>query len=322
MSNPSENQLNDVETAPVVYPSMIMRACALVGEHGLFRSKMPSEHAAVLDRIIKIVDCNNVRKGIFARRATLAAMSSRSEHQVKRALAWLEANGVITRCKLAHAGNRGSTSHIYFTERALNMLQLSLPTPAELKPSILKRTVSENGDVQYSRTGLVKVGKVRLPADLAELVSQGGLKGPAVLKLMLLAKKAGQRLSDVLSAVRKYITGLTGGRLFAYLKAAATGKRSIAKELAEKAEVEQMNKERQAAEQAKRAAQIEQDRIAGEMNRAKGAVISGLSIARLGDLLINWIAKGKGREGANINDKLFRSSLRGMTEAELLGQGL
>jgi putative MATE family efflux protein len=54
----------------------------------------------------------------------------------------------------------------------------------------------------------------------------------------------------------------------------------------------------------------------------RGAAISGLSIARLGDLLINWIAKGKGREGANINDKFFRSSLRGMTEAELLGQGL
>ena len=120
-----------------VCPAMIMRACALVEKHDLFRSQMPSGHAAVLDRIIKIVDCNDMRRGIYARRATLAAMSSRSEHQVKRALAWLEANGVITRCKLAHAGNRGSTSQIYFTDRALDMLQLSLPTPAELKTTIL-----------------------------------------------------------------------------------------------------------------------------------------------------------------------------------------
>lgn len=332
MTDP-KNALSMGETA-VVYPAMIMRACALIHEHQTFRS-MPGEFGAILDRLIKLVDCNDIRKGIFARRETLAKMAGRSMNQVKRALAWLEANGVITRNKRAHAGNRGSTSDIYFTPRVLDMLQLSVPTPSELKPGVvkpvIKREVLETGEVKYSRAPWVKVGKVRLPADLTGLVTHGGITGPGVLRLMALARKFGKSLSDVLAACQKRFKeiemagrSLAGRSLFVYLKKAATGERrseaDIAKDLAAQAEAERVHQAKLAQEHKRRKAEAEADKLVGQANLSKGALIKSLSRARLEQLLADWVSKSPGRAGTNTENKLFLGSLRGMSEAELVGR--
>ena len=79
----------------------------------------------------------------------------------------------------------------------------SSPTP--------QRTIREKSD-------FVRVGKVFLPSDLAWMCTTG-LSAFAVLKLMKTAQSAQQKLSDVVAASRKYLNGLPGQQLYAYLQA-------------------------------------------------------------------------------------------------------
>ena len=58
-----------------------------------------------------------------------------------------------------------------------------------------------------------------LPRDLTWLVKEQGMNCSGVLHLMKLAGKTKQRLSNVVAATRKYLQGLEGRELFAYIRA-------------------------------------------------------------------------------------------------------
>lgn len=68
------------------------------------------------------------------------------------------------------------------------------------------------------RRGFVQFGHVKIPADLTWLVENLGMRATGVLQLMGLAKQANQTLSEVVSAVKKYLTDLDGREAYAYLR--------------------------------------------------------------------------------------------------------
>ena len=68
------------------------------------------------------------------------------------------------------------------------------------------------------RRGFVQFGHVKIPADLTWLVENLGMRATGVLQLMGIAKKANQTLSDVVTAVSKYLVDLDGREAYAYLR--------------------------------------------------------------------------------------------------------
>jgi hypothetical protein len=79
-------------------------------------------------------------------------------------------------------------------------------------PPAVKPLASSSG-------AFVQFGAMKVPADLAWLVNDQGLKPSGVLQLMKRARLAQQRLSDVVAATRQYLQGLQGRSLYAYLRA-------------------------------------------------------------------------------------------------------
>ena len=63
----------------------------------------------------------------------------------------------------------------------------------------------------------VKIGKFRIPADLAWLIHDQNLAPTGLLSLMSQASNVGQRLSDVVALTQRYLVKLSGRRLYAYL---------------------------------------------------------------------------------------------------------
>lgn len=200
--------------APTIYPSMISRACAALDEATVF-TDMRDGFLRVVLRIVKKINLKSPYSPIFAARSTLAAESGRSLETVHRAVKWLEDEALIEREQKARKGLRGSSSPLIPTKKFLDALLLTLPPPAELIAS-----GQQQGPERPSmkRANWVRVGKVSLPADVAWLTTKNGLRATAVLKLMTIAKKAGQRLSDVVSATTKYLIDLKGREVFAYIK--------------------------------------------------------------------------------------------------------
>lgn len=57
-----------------------------------------------------------------------------------------------------------------------------------------------------------------VPKDLIWLVDRQSVRAPAILKLMGIARKQKQRLSDVVAANKKYLVDLTGNAVYAYIR--------------------------------------------------------------------------------------------------------
>lgn len=64
----------------------------------------------------------------------------------------------------------------------------------------------------------VKLENVKIPQDLAWLVTDLDMRATGVLQLMGLAKQVKQRLSDVVAATGKYLQDLPGREAYAYIK--------------------------------------------------------------------------------------------------------
>jgi hypothetical protein len=241
-----------LETAmtAVVYPGAIARACSALDEAPLFRD-LPDGYLRVMIRIIKKINLARLTAPIVASRATLARESGKSVETVHRVVKWLEERGLVQRSQKARAGLRGSSSPLVPTPALLDALQLiNAPASpydkarqsanASLAPSAHGSEKKEAATPPATKPSASSAGAfvqfegMKLPADLAWLVKEQGLKASGVLDLMKRARLAQQRLSDVVASTRQYLQGLQGRALYAYLRALLGKGRDFADKVVEK----------------------------------------------------------------------------------------
>lgn len=117
--------------APVLYPSLINRACSIVDEWEVLKHQ-PDCFFRVILRIVKKVNLKRPTAAVFAKRATLASEAGQSVQTVNRTIKWLETEGLITRQRKAHQGLRGSSSPLMLTPKFLTLLMLD---PVSIKQS-------------------------------------------------------------------------------------------------------------------------------------------------------------------------------------------
>lgn len=211
--------------SPVVYPSPINRACALIDESPIFRD-LPDGYLRIIIRLIKKISLRNPTQAIIVARETLANESGKSIETVHRAIRWLEDHGLVRREQHARPGLKGSSSPIYPTPALIEAIGIGgdvdkLPVCGktsgvreDASKSKRETTVSEK---EQPTRACVRVSGFSIPADLAWLCKRG-LRPTAVLLLMKMAGRMKQRLSDVVAVSRRYIDRLQGQRLFAYLR--------------------------------------------------------------------------------------------------------
>lgn len=214
----------------VVYPSLISRACAALDESPVFKD-VPDGYLRVILRIVKKINLKRLNSPIFASRATLAEESGKSVETVHRVVRWLEERGLVEREQRARPELRGSSSPLVPTKQLLDALLLSEAARANVdeahpntgaKASTAKPSSVANKSPARAASpaaAFERVGKVMLPRDLAWLVKEQGMNCSGVLHLMKIAGQAKQRLSTVVAATRKYLEGLQGRELYAYLRA-------------------------------------------------------------------------------------------------------
>lgn len=109
--------------APVLYPSLINRACSIVDEWEVLKHQ-PDCFFRVILRIVKKVNLKRPTAAVFAKRATLASEAGQSVQTVNRTIKWLETEGLITRTKKANKGLRGSRSPLVLSDQFLRLLML------------------------------------------------------------------------------------------------------------------------------------------------------------------------------------------------------
>jgi hypothetical protein len=249
----------------VVYPSLISRACAALDESPVFKD-VPDGYIRVILRIIKKINLKRLNSPILASRAKLAEESGKSVETVHRVVRWLEGRSLVEREQRARPDLRGSSSPLVPTKRLLDALLLSedarisvneaQPVKAKARdlsseaasaataasPVTSKQTTSRTSDREGS---FERVGKVLLPRDLAWLVTEQGMNCSGVFHLMKLAGLAKQRLSTVVAATRKYLEGLQGRYLYAYLRALLGKGKDFGCRAAEEARSSTEDKERE-----------------------------------------------------------------------------
>lgn len=216
--------------APTNFPYLITRACTSLPHAPAF-SDLPDGYLRIVLRIIQKINLKCPYSAIFASRATIATEAGKSTDTVHRAVKWLEDKGFIERERKAFFGNRGSISAITPTKGLLQALAL---VDRDGKPIVVKedstkfngpkkdhptqgKMAGEPARTHDSGSGFVKVGKVLLPKDLAWLCNLG-ISAFGVLYLMKAAREAKQRLSEVISAARKYVECLPAREVFAYVR--------------------------------------------------------------------------------------------------------
>lgn len=213
------------------YPSLISRACAVLDESPEFKDA-PDGYLRVILRIVKKINLKRLSSPIVASRATLANESGKSVETVHRVVRWLEERGLVERQQRARTDLRGSSSPLIPTKRLLNALLLSKTARVNVDEAYAgKGTKASPGDEastanksqgqeEHQRTHSLfeRVGKVWLPRELVWLVKEQGMNCSGVLHLMKLASQVNKRLSTVVIATRKYLEGLQGRELYAYLR--------------------------------------------------------------------------------------------------------
>jgi hypothetical protein len=214
----------------IVYPSLISRACATLDESPVFKD-VPDGYLRVILRIVKKINLKRLNSPILASRAKLAEESGKSVETVHRVVRWLEERGLVEREQRARPELRGSSSPLVPTIRLLDALLLSEAARASVNEAHTTKDVkTARGEAETAAnkssvrpasrdSAFERVGTVRLPRDLAWLVKEQGMNCSGVLHLMKLAGQAKQRLSTVVAATRKYLEGLEGRELYAYLRA-------------------------------------------------------------------------------------------------------
>lgn len=226
----------DIVVPTVVYPSLISRACAALDESPVFKD-MPDGYLRVILRIIKKINLKRISSPILASRTKIAEESGKSVETVHRVVRWLEEHGLVERERRARPDLRGSTSPLVPTKRLLDALLLSEQARTSVNESHPNKMTSKDNSFVRSEVKAIpltkkvtthsvdgdgtfeRIGNVRLPKDLIWLVKEKNVKSSGILQLMKLARQVNQRLSTVVAATRKYLEGLHGRDLYAYLRA-------------------------------------------------------------------------------------------------------
>lgn len=223
----------------ITYPGAISRACAALDEIAEFRA-MPDGYLRVLIRIIKKINLATFSAPIRASRTTLANESGKSIETVGRVIRWLEDKELIQRQQKARPGLRGSESPIIPTAKLLRALQITgeqardktnaLPVSADGSKSVPRK--QSFGKQHAERAPFSRIDGKTLPTELVGLCEQG-MKATGVLALMGEAKKAGKRLSDVVTATKQYIANLQGRELYGYLKVLIAKDKDYSRQISE-----------------------------------------------------------------------------------------
>lgn len=189
---------------------------------------------AVATALLRCVDKRNMRKPITACKKTLAAICKYSERAVYDALRGLAQANFIERVKQpAKQRGRWQVAPVKFTQHFLSFLP---KTPSANSADNLSKPTQEQF-INKKQTGCAvsslksekceKRENRAVPADLLPLHDEFGIRVTGILALMALAKKGGNRLSDLAFFAYQRLRALKirGSRAFAYLaKMAAQGR--------------------------------------------------------------------------------------------------
>ncbi|WP_244222891.1 helix-turn-helix transcriptional regulator [Cupriavidus lacunae] len=172
----------------------------------------------------------------FIKKATIARHLAISEATVYRALGALEDAGLIererqqrTRAQLEVVGRIGFTAKLLqcigLAGRELGYAEPRTVSDVSRSSAACLAPVSGVNNPKQSSTkkhsgprAFVQIDDRAVPIDLAPLVRDQELSTSALFLLMRLAREAGHRLSDVVSAAGHVLGPLRGRELFAYLK--------------------------------------------------------------------------------------------------------
>lgn len=217
-------------------PERILRAIALVYESDGLRALHITNRQVLATLIRFALNQKDPTSLAFIKKATIAQHLAISEATVYRALGALEDAGLIererqqrTRTQLEVVGRIGFTAKLL---QCIGIASRELGHPEPRTGSDESRScctclapVSGVNNPKQSSTKkhsgpreFVQIRDRAVPIDLAPLVRDQQLTTSALFLLMRLAREAGHRLSDVVSAAGHFLGPLRGRELFAYLK--------------------------------------------------------------------------------------------------------
>lgn len=217
-------------------PERILRAIALVYESDGLRALHITNRQVLATLVRFALNQQDPSALAFIKKATIAQHLGISEATVYRALSALEDAGLIererqqrTRAQLEVVGRIGfSAKLLRCIGIASPQLQSTVHVPAcpdESGASTRIAPVSGVNKAMQSSTkkhpwpgSFLLIDGRAVPMELAPLVRDQALKMSALFLLMRLARTAGHRLSDVVSAAGNALRPLRGRELFAYLK--------------------------------------------------------------------------------------------------------
>jgi len=217
-------------------PEPILRAIALVYESDGLRTLHITNRQVLAALVRFALNQKDPSALAFIKKATIAQHLGISEATVYRALGALEDAGLIererqqrTRAQLEVVGRiRFSAKLLRCIGIASRQLQSTVHVSACADESGASTRLAPVSDVNKTMQSSTKkhpgpgsfllIDGRAVPMDLAPLVRDQALKLSALFLLMKLARAAGHRLSDVVSAAGRALKALRGRELFAYLK--------------------------------------------------------------------------------------------------------
>ncbi|MEM5440133.1 hypothetical protein [Paraburkholderia diazotrophica] len=228
---------------PNTLPGKIANALVLVYE-GLKETDLSESHRRVLACLIRFgVNLNDPSRSIFIKKSSIALKIGVNEATVYRGLSALETAGIIERDDQGRKGRAvKAIATIRLTASALVRFGFFAaprqstgdPRAEAQRDGDPQAEARHHGDLapvqdvnnapkqsslkkQPTREPFCKIDGKTVPSDLAWLHAQNGLSLSGIFKLMANAKKAGTKLSHVVTHCAQSLTGLSGRELFAYL---------------------------------------------------------------------------------------------------------
>ncbi len=225
-------------------PNAILRAIALAYESEHFVSLHITQRQILAALIRFSLDQNDPNALAYVKKTTIAKHLNVSETTIYRGLTTLEEEGLIAREKQNRTRfNLKVIGRIAFTQKLLTLLGIpsksavlvthrdgqAVPEDIPYESIGYETTLASVRDVnggkpqssskkQPAPGAFVRIDNKAVPSDLAWLVQKNSLQVPALFLLMAEARKAGHRLSNVVSAAEHAIKDLNGRSLFAYVK--------------------------------------------------------------------------------------------------------